>query len=71
MCKCRDKNDPHVNKAVIDYERCVNCGSCEAVCPQGAIHYAKVKKSKCIGCGRCWKVCSRAAISYVSRRKKS
>lgn len=60
------KNDPHVNKAVIDYNRCVNCGACESVCPQGAIHYAKVKKIKCIGCGRCWKVCSRAAISYVS-----
>ncbi len=63
------KNDPHVNKAVIDYDRCVNCGSCEAVCPQGAIHYAKVKKVKCIGCGRCWKVCSRAAISYISEEK--
>ena len=64
------KNDPHVNKAVINYDRCVNCGSCEAVCPQGAIHYAKVKKIKCIGCGKCWKVCSRAAISYVSEEKK-
>lgn len=63
------KNDPHVNKAVIDYNKCVNCGACEAVCPQGAIHYAKVKKSKCIGCGRCWKVCSRTAISYVSEEK--
>ncbi len=63
------KNDPHVNKAVIDYDRCVNCGACEAICPQGAIHYAKVKKIKCIGCGRCWKVCSRAAISYISEEK--
>lgn len=63
------KNDPHVNKAVINYDRCVNCGACEVVCQQGAIHYAKVKKSKCIGCGRCWKVCSRAAISYVSEEK--
>jgi len=63
------KNDPHVNKAVIDYDKCVNCGSCEAVCPEGAIHYAKVKKIKCIGCGRCWKVCSRMAISYVSEEK--
>jgi len=63
------KNDPHVNKAVIDYNRCVNCGSCEAVCPQGAIHYAKVKEFKCIGCGRCWRVCSRAAISYKSQEK--
>lgn len=64
------KNDPHVNKAVIDYDRCVNCGSCEAVCPEGAIHYAKVKKIKCIGCGRCWKTCSRMAISYISEEKE-
>ncbi len=63
------KNDPHVKKAVIDYDRCVNCGSCEAVCPQGAIHYAKVKKAKCIGCGKCWRICSRAAISYISEEK--
>ena len=64
------KGDPHSNKAVIDYNKCVNCGSCESVCPQGAIHYAKVKKSKCIGCGRCWKVCPRAAISYIPEEKK-
>ena len=32
------KNDPHVKKAVIDYDRCVNCGACEEICPEGAIH---------------------------------
>lgn len=64
------KSDPHLNKAVIDYNKCINCGSCETVCPQGAIHYAKVKKSKCIGCGRCWKVCPRCAISYIPEEKK-
>lgn len=63
------KNDPHVKKAVIDYDRCVNCGACEEICLEGAIHYAKVKKEKCIGCGRCWRVCSRAAISYISEEK--
>ena len=63
------KNDPHVKKAVIDYDRCVNCGACEEICPEKAIHYAKVKKEKCIGCGKCWKVCSRAAISYISEEK--
>ena len=61
--------DPHCNKAVINYEKCINCGSCESVCPQGAIQYAKVKKSKCIGCGRCEKVCPKMAISYVSEEK--
>ncbi len=64
------KGDPHSNKAVINYEKCVNCGSCESVCMQGAIHYAKINKSKCIGCSRCWKVCPRSAISYVSEEKK-
>ena len=63
------KEDLHSNKAVIDYNKCINCGSCEAICPQGAINYAKVKKSKCIGCSRCWKVCPRSAISYVSEEK--
>lgn len=63
------KGDPHCNKAVIDYNRCINCGSCESVCPQGAIHYAKVKKEKCIGCARCWKVCPRSAISFTSAEK--
>ena len=64
------KGDPHSSKAVINYEKCVNCSSCEAVCPQGAIKYAKVKHSKCIGCSRCWKVCPRNAISYVNEEKK-
>lgn len=64
------KSDPHCNKAVINYDKCINCGSCESICPQGAIHYAKVKKSKCIGCGRCWKVCPKMAISYTPEEKK-
>ena len=63
------KGDLHSNKAVIDYNKCINCGSCESVCPQSAIHYAKVKKIKCIGCGRCWKVCPKSAISYISEEK--
>jgi Pyruvate/2-oxoacid:ferredoxin oxidoreductase delta subunit len=44
-------------RAVIDYNKCINCGSCESICPQGAIHNAKVTKSKCIGCGRCYISC--------------
>ena len=64
------KGDPHSNKAIIDYNKCINCGSCESVCPQGAIQYSKVTKNRCIGCSRCWKVCPRSAISYVSEEKK-
>ena len=63
------KNDPHVNKAVVDYKKCISCYSCDSVCPQGAIKFAKVKKYKCIGCGRCAKICPKGAISYVSEEK--
>lgn len=63
------KGDPHVNKAVVDYDKCISCYSCDAVCPQGAIKYAKVKKFKCIGCGKCAKNCPKGAISYVSEEK--
>lgn len=64
------KGDPHSDKAVIDYDKCVNCGSCESVCPQGAIKYVKIKKEKCIGCSRCSRVCPRNAISYISEAKE-
>lgn len=63
------KGDPHVNKAVIDYDKCISCYSCDAVCPQNAIKYAKVKKFRCIGCGKCAKICPKGAISYVSEEK--
>ncbi len=63
------KNDPHVNKAVVDYDKCISCYSCDAVCPQKAIKYAKVKKNRCIGCGKCAKICPKGAISYVSEEK--
>ena len=64
------KGDPHVNKAVIDREKCISCYSCDNICPQGAIKYAKVKKTKCIGCGRCSKVCPKKAISFINEEKK-
>ena len=63
------KGDPHCNKTVIDYNKCINCGSCESVCPQSAIHKKKKKKEKCIGCSRCWKVCPRSAISFSAEEK--
>lgn len=63
------KGDPHVNKAQIDYEKCVGCGKCDEICPQNAIRYHKVKRLRCIGCGKCAKICSKGAISYVSEDK--
>lgn len=64
------KGDPHVNKAQIDYEKCVGCGKCDEICPQGAIKYHKVKRIRCIGCGKCAKVCSKCAISYIAESRE-
>lgn len=49
-------------QAVVDTAGCVACGSCEDVCPRGAIKvwhgsYAKVDKALCVGCGLCARTC--------------
>ena len=46
--------------AVVNSELCVACGSCQKVCPMGAIRvykglYAITDGARCIGCGRCAK----------------
>ncbi|MEI3517973.1 MAG: 4Fe-4S binding protein [Clostridia bacterium] len=39
------------NHAVIDYEKCKNCGMCAKVCPTGAIvNYRKKKKTSQESC---------------------
>lgn len=63
------KGDPHVSKALIDYEKCRRCGKCEEICPQRAIHNFKVRKIDCIGCGKCYKVCRHDAVSFYSEEK--
>lgn len=61
--------DPHVSKACIDSDKCVQCGKCQEICPQRAINYFKVQEKNCIGCARCLKVCHRGAISFYSKEK--
>lgn len=63
------KNDPHVSKAQIDFEKCKMCGKCEEICPQKAVHNFKVIPEKCIGCSRCAKVCKNDAIEFYSCAK--
>ena len=51
--------------AVIDQERCINCGLCVHVCPEQAIsmNYAvAIDSSKCTGCGSCVDECPNEAI---------
>lgn len=63
------KGDLHLNKAEINPDKCVKCGSCENICPQNAIKYFKVKKIKCIGCEKCKNICPKQAISLHFEEK--
>ena len=52
--------------AVVDSEKCTGCGTCEEVCPIGAIavdDIAQVDPEKCDGCGQCVPECPQDALS--------
>ena len=57
-----------LDRAVIDVDRCVQCGACVAACPTDSIGVGEdglpslVKL--CIGCGRCWDYCPRGGLRY-------
>lgn len=50
----------------IDYQKCIDCGTCAASCPQKAIKEEKnkyrVDPKLCNDCGSCEKVCPQEAI---------
>lgn len=53
-------------KACVDSDRCVGCGTCQDVCPTGAIfvdEIAAVDPKLCTGCGRCVERCPRGALA--------
>ena len=61
--------------AVVNKKECVACGSCQKVCPMGAIQvykglYASVDDRKCIGCGRCAKECPASVITLEVRHEE-
>ena len=57
------KGDPHISKALINKEKCINCGACYLICPNDAIDNIQ----KCIGCGKCLTVCPQQAISMIEK----
>ena len=62
--------DPHITKAVVDYEKCINCAQCKTVCIHDAISFdtrVDIKKERCLGCSLCEKICPSNAISMVSQ----
>ena len=48
--------------ALIDEDKCTQCGLCEDICRFEAIHDFKVDPTSCEGCGFCYNVCPDEAI---------
>jgi MinD superfamily P-loop ATPase len=53
------------HKAVIDSDRCVQCGECLQWCRFGAISQSlEITPLLCEGCGVCWYLCPAGAITF-------
>ena len=63
------KGDPHVRKASIYSENCIQCGLCQIACDQKAINEEfMVMDYRCIGCGNCASVCKSGAVTFCHKR---
>lgn len=57
-------------KPIVDYNKCVGCGTCAKICPEGCIRIKKIKNKLqaninydyCKGCGLCAVECPVEAI---------
>lgn len=59
--------DPHITKAKINPEKCINCNKCEKLCPREAIRNSKVDEKRCIGCSKCKLECPMTAINMETK----
>lgn len=71
---CRWCHNPESIRAgreiAFDRDRCIGCGECETVCPEGAIDAAspgRIRRTRCTACGACAEVCPTLALREVGR----
>ena len=62
-----------LERAVIDADRCIQCGACIAACPSdsigiGADDLPKLVKM-CTGCSLCWDFCPRGGLRHEALGK--
>jgi coenzyme F420 hydrogenase subunit beta len=59
--------------AVIEEDRCIQCGACVASCPTDSIGIGEDDLPElvkmCIGCGNCWDYCPRGGLRYERQWK--
>lgn len=64
-----------LEKAVIDADRCIQCGVCVAACPTDSIGIGSDDLPElvkmCTGCSLCWDFCPRGGLQYESTWKLS
>jgi coenzyme F420 hydrogenase subunit beta len=62
-----------LEKAVIDADRCVQCGACVAACPTDSIGIGEDDLPKlikmCTGCSLCWDFCPRGGLRHEATWK--
>ncbi len=61
-------------RPIIDYDKCIGCGICWSLCPEGAIKKEADKRFEidldyCKGCGICANECPQEAVSMVMEEK--
>ncbi|MBW1667697.1 MAG: 4Fe-4S dicluster domain-containing protein [Deltaproteobacteria bacterium] len=66
--------DETLERVMVDYDKCIGCRSCVAVCPFGAMSFDTVDKKvfKCDVCDgdpQCVRFCEEKAVDYVDARE--
>ncbi|MBV0925277.1 Coenzyme F420 hydrogenase/dehydrogenase, beta subunit C-terminal domain [Halomicroarcula limicola] len=62
-----------LDEAVIDADRCIQCGTCVAACPSDSIGIGEDDLPElvkmCTGCSLCWDMCPRGGLRYERQWK--
>lgn len=57
---------------MIDAKKCITCGACVSLCPEGAIKIVKgkaqINPKKCVKCGNCSQFCPVSAININDKK---
>jgi pyruvate ferredoxin oxidoreductase delta subunit len=62
-----------LERPILDHDACKDCGRCEEVCPDSAVHWEeagfRIDYDYCKGCGLCAYECPEEAIQMIPEEK--